>query len=234
MTYVNREVVPAKVFELWRALNPSHQIVFFDDADCEYCVEHFYGPTYLQHYRSIPHTAIRCDFFRVLLLYVYGGIYCDIDLVPRVPLSSVLDEHADLTFASCIARNQTSLYQAFIATTPHNPILAQSVLEFVRLYTTTAFDGRWIGNWSGTNVMFRALQSVLGEPGEPMSRTRLDKGGVFSGGTGTRQRTVLLLTESTDGHVNRHDRVIFKTHWDDYRTWVSAYQQNLRNLAVST
>lgn len=215
LTYFTSEAVPAKVFDRWRHLNPEYDIVFFSDYDCEYCIEHFYGERYLRLYRAVPHPALRCDFFRLCLLYVYGGVYCDIDLVPYVGLTSLLE--ATVTFASCIACNRCSLFQAFLATSRRNPIVLESISTFVQLYETTAYDGSCVGNWSGVNVMWDALwKHVSGKYDGHTTRLQ------------TRHQQIELLQESTADSlfncaVYFRDKKVFKSRWSDYPTWRNMY-----------
>jgi hypothetical protein len=72
----------------------------------------------------------KADLWRLCKLYINGGIYADIDLVPYINIDS-LDK--DITFYSCLAVDRKSIFQAFIVnfSKPKNPLLYVFLLSFL-------------------------------------------------------------------------------------------------------
>jgi hypothetical protein len=87
----------------WSELNPSYQIELYDDERCQHILMENFGKLYVDVFNFIKDGPIKCDFFRVCLLYLKGGIYVDADIKPLVPLSEFLDDDTD--FATCISYN---------------------------------------------------------------------------------------------------------------------------------
>ena len=85
----------------WAALNPEYELRFYDDKKCEEFLAAEYGPEHLELFRWIKDGPIKADFWRLCVLYKWGGVYSDVDNVPLVPLSSFVEPTAD--FVTCTA-----------------------------------------------------------------------------------------------------------------------------------
>lgn len=73
-----------------RLLNPDYEYLFFNHGQ----VDEFIGrefPDYRLIFDSFPFTIQRCDFFRYLAVYRYGGFYFDSDVLLASSLSDLLD-----------------------------------------------------------------------------------------------------------------------------------------------
>ena len=71
-------------------LNPDYEYLFFDNAQQrEFVVREF--PHYLPVFDSFRFIIQRCDFFRYLAIYRYGGFYFDSDVLLASGLSDLLD-----------------------------------------------------------------------------------------------------------------------------------------------
>lgn len=75
--------VPAQ----WRAarqsvvdLNPGWTHVLLTDDDNERIVRH-HLPGYLPHFKAFPHAIQRADAIRYIAMYLWGGVYLDLDYV---------------------------------------------------------------------------------------------------------------------------------------------------------
>lgn len=86
----------------WKELNPDYEYRFFTDNDIiEFIKNEF--PEYLNLYKKITIGAIKSDFWRLLVLYKYGGIYADIDSFCSKPLNTLIKEKD--TYITCIHKN---------------------------------------------------------------------------------------------------------------------------------
>lgn len=73
-----------------RDMHPSWNIKMWDDeAGFEFVKE--YLPAHLQAYKDFPQKVQRTDFLRLALVYVFGGFYMDLDILPIQPLDSLTD-----------------------------------------------------------------------------------------------------------------------------------------------
>ena len=83
----------------WKKLNPEYEIKLFDDNLCKKFLIENYGQLYSDIFDYMEDGAIKADFWRICILNKYGGIYCDIDNEPLVPLDNFLED--DIDFAIC-------------------------------------------------------------------------------------------------------------------------------------
>ncbi len=64
----------------WQRLHPDWQYIFWTDSDLERFIEERY-PWFLDIYRDYPYAIQRIDAARYFILYEYGGIYSDLDII---------------------------------------------------------------------------------------------------------------------------------------------------------
>lgn len=123
--------LPKKIEEIihnFRKTNFDYEYQLFDDNDCKKIILEHFGINFLHAFEALKHGAFKADFFRYCYLYIYGGVYIDIDMVPLVPLSEIISEKD--VFVSVVDRtcvNSVGIYQSFIATVPRHPILKYSL-----------------------------------------------------------------------------------------------------------
>ena len=95
------------------------------------------------YFDELPLWIQKCDFARYAILFVHGGLYCDLDFDGHRPLASLLKNRSLLwtldiachqpgtTFLHKYFReNTTSIYNGFLASIPRHPIWAQ-LMDFI-------------------------------------------------------------------------------------------------------
>lgn len=128
-------MIPKKIWQTWKKLNPPKELENYvigwkiHNPEYEYalctdkmCREHVLsalGKEALDLYDSLPLPVMRADFWRVLVLYEHGGIYCDLDLEIRAPIESILDTNSDLV----VIKDLDNIANFFIASSPKHPVL---------------------------------------------------------------------------------------------------------------
>jgi mannosyltransferase OCH1-like enzyme len=98
--------VPKRIFQTWKSKtdlprnyaywrgtfldkNPGYHFDLWDDADNRaFIARHF--PWFLRIYDSYPAEIYRADMVRYFYLYMYGGLYADLDTQCLKPLDAVL------------------------------------------------------------------------------------------------------------------------------------------------
>tara|TARA_B110001452_G_scaffold149029_1_gene124053 strand:- start:8460 stop:12788 length:4329 start_codon:yes stop_codon:yes gene_type:complete len=113
---------------VWRLLHPDYDHKFFNDSECLAYLRQNLGPRYAAAFEGLQPGAFKADLFRVAWLYHQGGIYADVDSVPLQSLDVILP--AGASFVGVVERPEAAggLYNCFIATAPHSPLLG-AVLE---------------------------------------------------------------------------------------------------------
>jgi len=88
-----------KYQDTWIKNNPDFEYRFYDDNDIIVFIKKEY-PEYLKYYNKINIGAVKSDFWRLLVLLKYGGIYADLDSFCNKPLNQLIKEND--TYITCI------------------------------------------------------------------------------------------------------------------------------------
>jgi len=120
--------------DTWRNINPGYAYFLYNDNDCKkFILKHFDEKIYNAYCKIIP-GAFKADLWRYCVLYVYGGIYVDIDTICLNEIDSFLNE--DTEFMTPIDINywipyKYNLFNTFIASVPKHPILLDCINRIV-------------------------------------------------------------------------------------------------------
>ena len=138
MTY--KKEIPDKVTTRWKQLNPSYAIDFSLDNDCIQFLRTYFNDYIANLFISIPEGMYKADLWRLCKLYVHGGVYADVDLVPHLNIDG-LDNSVD--FYSCLSVFQDSIFQAFVVnfSKPKNPLFYVFLLSFLMNNPYTKTNG---------------------------------------------------------------------------------------------
>ena len=75
--------LPSDVFkciESWKVLKGKEfEFKLFDDVQAQKFITKYFEEEYLNAYLICHHPAMRCDYFRLCYLYIFGGFYIDCD-----------------------------------------------------------------------------------------------------------------------------------------------------------
>ena len=124
--------VPPYVFSRWKQSNPSYTIDFSTDEDCVGFLETHFNRDIARLFETIPLGMFKADLWRLCTLYIHGGVYADVDLVPYLDIDRDLDCHRH-TFYSCLSKDNNSVFQAFmVVSQPKNPLVLHFLLSFLQ------------------------------------------------------------------------------------------------------
>tara|TARA_R110002073_G_scaffold206289_1_gene366075 strand:- start:91 stop:930 length:840 start_codon:yes stop_codon:yes gene_type:complete len=131
-TYINKNI-PNVVKERWMKLNPDFKYYLYDNDDCSKFLLEEYGKDYSDLFNKIKDGPIKSDFWRLCILYKYGGIYADIDIIPHVPINEIV--YSDTTLYTCVTAKTlgNNLNPHFIAVEARNPL----ILKCINVYMNT-------------------------------------------------------------------------------------------------
>uniref|UniRef100_A0A6C0II82 Alpha 1,4-glycosyltransferase domain-containing protein n=1 Tax=viral metagenome TaxID=1070528 RepID=A0A6C0II82_9ZZZZ len=137
--FTYKTIPPVYVFKRWKALNPTYSIDLSLDADCiDFLTQHF-TKDIAELFQIIPKGMYKADLWRLCKLYISGGVYADIDLVPYVSVETLIINN--YTFYSCLDTGKNGIFQAFMITPPRNPLLLSFIQSFFQKKPWTYFNG---------------------------------------------------------------------------------------------
>ena len=128
MTY--KKPVPQFVYNRWKTRNPSYNIELSLDAECILFLERYINRFVASLFNYIPRGMYKADLWRLCKLYINGGVYADVDLVPHLNIDNL---NKDITFYSCLTPKTKSIFQAFMInfSKPRNNLILIFLLSFL-------------------------------------------------------------------------------------------------------
>jgi len=122
-----------KYSENWKKLNPEYEIKLYDDQQCKDFLVKEYSKKHLNIFNFLKDGPIKADFWRVCILYKYGGLYVDADAEPLIPLSEYIDPTAD--FITCSSYGVALNFNPnFIMVKAGDEFLKRCIEEYVRMF----------------------------------------------------------------------------------------------------
>ncbi len=116
--YTNRVTLPVYINYLFnRLLSYDYEYRFMITEDRTDFIQSNYSEEIFKSYSRIQIGAAQADFWRLLVLYKYGGVYMDIDAHLIWPLSSIIDDDIEEAYI-VIKKGEISNY--FIASKSNN------------------------------------------------------------------------------------------------------------------
>jgi mannosyltransferase OCH1-like enzyme len=107
-------------------------------------------PEFYKTYTSYPYEIQRCDAFRYLVLYKYGGIYIDMDLWCKKPFTPLLKY--DLVLVK--SGNYDTITNSFIIATQKNPFIKYCVDNLEQYKDNYYIFGKHLHIMNSTGPLF--------------------------------------------------------------------------------
>lgn len=157
--------------ETWQQRNPTWKHKLWDRRQIEVLVND--APTlWKDTFYTLEHWVEQCDFARYLILYLYGGVYADMDTVCNVPAETfteaefkdtlIVGLEADVTYAQQEFNNLARKYQLCqwtFAATPKHPGL-KALLDTISLESSkSCYTSRSVLNRTGPGVFTDVLRT---------------------------------------------------------------------------
>jgi mannosyltransferase OCH1-like enzyme len=120
----------------WLEKNTDYEWIYFDDIKCDKFIKDHFDKDFYEMYRALPFGVMRADVWRVAIVYVYGGIYTDLDTVCLQP-ASLWTTTADLVVA--VETPHGSIANFTFAAKPKHPALYTVLETFLETYSSPNF-----------------------------------------------------------------------------------------------
>jgi mannosyltransferase OCH1-like enzyme len=79
----------------WKKNNPDYEYLYYSDKDIEDFILKEYGHLWHKRYKSLKYPVMKADVFRVLVVYMYGGFYADLDLKSMRSINILNNQETD-------------------------------------------------------------------------------------------------------------------------------------------
>eukprot|EP01084_Bolivina_argentea_P003610 6777_1 len=157
ITAVDMPIAMKSNLNKWITLNPEYKIVFFNDTEQREWMKQECRQ-YFPAWKSMQLAVARADLFRYCLLWIEGGVWSDVDIVPLQSLKNIIDSNVDLLVVHDGGMGKGFLYNAFFAVKPSHPILKRAMDIINENYQKRLRKGAvWV---TGPKVLWRALNDT--------------------------------------------------------------------------
>jgi len=109
--------------------NPEFNYYLITDKDGEELIQQNFGIRVLNAYSRLKNGAAKGDFKRYVALYVYGGVYLDLDDSIHMPLIQFMPRDKDFVF---FIDTNMNLIQCFFMISQRNRFMKKVIFEMVK------------------------------------------------------------------------------------------------------
>lgn len=158
LSYKTKDI-PEYVIKKWKEIYPDHEVKLYDNTDCIDFFNKEFGREYVDIFNYIKDGPIKADFWRVCILYKYGGIYSDIDIEPLININKII--YSDTTFITCLSATNKNINPHFIVCEPNHLVLKMCIDKYLQMYKNKIKYTYW--GWSIVFIMKDVLKEIFGE-----------------------------------------------------------------------
>lgn len=116
----------------WLLKNTEYQWHYMDDNRCQQFIEDHFSQEFVDMYNSLPYGVMKSDAWRIAIIYVYGGVYADLDTECIVPID--LWANNKELIVSYEPPTQDGIVNFVFAAAPKHPALLISLQQLLINY----------------------------------------------------------------------------------------------------
>ncbi|EDZ90660.1 glycosyltransferase family 32 protein [Francisella tularensis] len=153
--------------QLWIKNNPDWELYLYDDQQVLEFLELNFEKDVVEAYNNIYPKAYKADLFRYCILYMYGGVYSDVKIVPLQPIANILSN--DIDFISVKDRFLKGfefdgyIYQAFLCSKPKHPFFKKAIQMIVENSQNNYYGNDPLSP-TGPNLLGKAINICINKP----------------------------------------------------------------------
>ena len=143
-----------------KKINKEFKYILWTDETMDIFVKKNYANFY-KIYKSYKYDIQRCDVFRYLVLYKYGGIYLDMDIICKEKLNNFLHYNLVLARSSNI---ETSFTNAFFMVVPNHSFFKYCINNLSENINNYQYFGKHLHVMNSTGPLF--LTKIINDYGK--------------------------------------------------------------------
>lgn len=126
--------------------NPNWKVTIYEDDEIDEYIKSQLGP---EEYKLFDGCKIveKTDIWRLIKMYLEGGLYSDLDRLHNIPLDDILEENTRCVLPTCV---DLDFSHTFMMSAPENPIFSTTIQLLLQR--------RWEGH---KNIYFLGPQTYM-------------------------------------------------------------------------
>jgi hypothetical protein len=153
----------------WAKLNPEYDYLLFDDDAADLFVQKEFGDNIFHAFSCVKVGAAKCDVWRLMVVYIYGGIYFDIDVKANSAFSSWgFGNRTVVTGRGCNNKRHPTgcAHQWGLIYSPFHPVLQNAIKETLQNLATMDADHVYgVSFWAFYNAWVKGPYNSSYMPG---------------------------------------------------------------------
>lgn len=161
-------IIFQKIYESNKKLNPNFEFKLWSHSPGNPDIDNFIQreyPDIFEIFQKTKYGVQKADIARLLILYHYGGIYIDLDILCLKNIENIVDLNTDNVLLCMEPDEQTKsvfnkenvLCNAFMATPAKHPLFKQAIEEIKNVYTTHGDVVFKIFNSFGADILTKSI-----------------------------------------------------------------------------
>ena len=152
-----------EIVDTWKIKNPEYIYKLCDSKEREVFLRTHFNKEVYDTYNKIIPGAYKADLWRYCILYIYGGVFVDIDSLCLGNLSTFLDTHQHVflvDFNESFGEGNHNLANGFIGIIPYSPIMEYCINKIVHNVKTNTIPPSKL-DFSGPGLLGRSVNTFL-------------------------------------------------------------------------
>lgn len=146
--------------QTWITKNPFWEYRYMSAEERKNFVLDKFGQEWLEIYNSCEKNIVRSNIWRFMVLYIYGGMYCDLDTVCNIPIDQWINDRYSLIL--CIDDNKTDYAIFAFLSAPGHPALKEVLDQIkINLSNNPKLDNDSVIELTGEAVWTNAVNNNL-------------------------------------------------------------------------
>jgi len=193
----------------WKKLNPDYEIFLFDDNLCKAFLLNEFSKKHCDIFNFLKEGPIKADFWRICIIYKYGGIYVDADVEPITSLESFLEN--DIDFVTCSSYGP-KFNPNFIMAKAGDELLKKCIDTYLNMYDDNIEYSYWV--WSIMTIFDKNLE---------LENYNKESGIYFQGNKKYQILKEIKCTNYYDDYNEYKDIKIFKNRYSNYNCYTHSF-----------
>jgi mannosyltransferase OCH1-like enzyme len=138
----------------------NYIIKLYDNNDCIKFLKEHYNDEYVDIFNFLKDGPIKADFWRLCILYKFGGFYFDIDCEHIKNITHIDDfKNNDISLVTIYTKKDNALNPAILISKKNNPIIKECIDVYINKYRNKDTYSYW--GYSIVGIMTSVLFSKI-------------------------------------------------------------------------
>jgi len=143
----------------WQIKNPDWKYMYMDSKQRDEFILHEFGNDWYSLFKNIKLGIVKANIWRCMIIYIYGGLYCDLDTVCNEPINQWIKNDYDMTLCRDHQENLNDFAIYTFAAKPNHPALKNIIDELYKNISNNKIDINNVIELTGESVWNKVINN---------------------------------------------------------------------------